>query len=395
MARARSLFDAGARSFDAGDFEAAIQAFEQANRVVPRDNLVFSIAQAHKKQFVAVGDVRHLRAAIEHYRRYVAAVPTGGRKAEAIAALEELDRAALRHAGPEGETPGQPGAPLAAEKQKTRLWISSRTPGAVFSIDGGPEAPVGRSVEVVAGPHRVRFSAPGHVEQQVAVVAVEGELVPETLELRAKPARLVISVDAGASVFVDGRFVGDAPLPDALELPPGRHYVSLSLSGHESQGALVPLAGGDEKVVDAMLESTGQRDVARGFLAAGGTFIVASAVFFVVAGVRHGDARNIYQEHLTQNISVVDVRSYDEAISQRDRFALAGTGTGIVGFLVGMVGAGLYVFDEGRPLSVPLELERPGAPAPAPTPSTFEMSATPSVGPSGPDGAAGFLRGRF
>ena len=47
MAEAKSYFEAGAKAFDAGDFETAIQAFTQAYKIVPRDNLVFSIAQAH------------------------------------------------------------------------------------------------------------------------------------------------------------------------------------------------------------------------------------------------------------------------------------------------------------------------------------------------------------
>src|SRR5690349_5735933 len=68
MAEAKSYFEAGAKAFDAGDFETAIQAFTQAYKIVPRDNLVFSIAQAHRRQYVATGDDIHAKAAIDFYR---------------------------------------------------------------------------------------------------------------------------------------------------------------------------------------------------------------------------------------------------------------------------------------------------------------------------------------
>jgi hypothetical protein len=391
MTRARALFDAGAKAFEAGDYEAAIQAFEQAHKVVPRDNLVFSLAQAHRRQYIASGDTAHLKAAIDHYRRYVAAVKAGGRRAEAIKALEELDAAARGiGSGPAPATPDDAAAPAVA-KQKTRIWINSRTPEATFTVDGGVELPVGQAVEVSPGKHTVRFSAKGYVDQEVTVDAVEGELVPESLDLKARPARLQLDVDAGTSVFVDGRFVGEAPLPDDLDLPPGRHYVSLSLRGHRSEGIEVPLAGGESKRVAADLVSTGQRDVSWGFLVTGGVFLTASGVFFGVAAARHSDADQIFQDHQTQNLTTREVQKYDSIVAQRDRFAVAASATGVVGVIVGLVGAGLYVFDDATPLSVPRDLEedRPATPTLAPS---LELSAQPLVGP---DLAAGVLSGAF
>lgn len=379
MARARALFDAGARSFEAGDYEAAIQAFQQAYRVVPRPNLLFSIAQAHRRQYHATGEARHLRAAVEQYRRYLAAVPSGGKRPEAVKALEELD-AASRALPAEGS-----GADEGASG-KTRVWINSRTPGATFSIDGGETMPVGRSIEVKPGEHVVRFTAPGHLDQEVKVTAVAGELVPESLDLRAKPARLAVRADDGTGVYVDGRFVGETPLPDALAVTPGRHAVSLSLRGHRSEATEILIAGGETQVVEADMVSTGQRDVAYGFLATGGTFLAASAVFFTIAGARHGDARDLYQRHLAENISTAEVADYERIGAQRDRFALAASATGIVGVIVGLAGMGLYVFDDAPPIAPPRSDRSPDAPAqPTLTPS-LEISS---------EGASGALLGRF
>lgn len=388
MAEARSYFEAGAKAFDAGDFETAIQAFTQAYKIVPRDNLVFSIAQAHRRQYVATGGDAHAKAAIDFYRRYLAAVPTGGRRAEAVKALEDLESRVKTAPEPgKGEEP-TPSAPTA---DKTRIFINSRTPDAVFTVDGGEPIPVARSVEVEAGSHAIHVTAPGHVAEDITVVAREGELVPQSVDLRAQPARLTITADSGSSVYVDGRFVGEAPLPDALQLAPGRHYVSLSLRGHQSDAAELVVAAGERKQLVGDLPTTNQRDVAYGFLVTSGAFLTASAVFFTVSASRHQDAEDIYNKHLKQTILRSDVVEYEHIVSQRDRFAIAGGSTGVLGIIVGLVGAGLYVFDDVAPLSVPRALEDKGDPPAGPA-STFDLSAIPVVGP---EGGGASVSGRF
>ncbi len=44
----QQAFDAGARAYESGQFEAAIQAFDQAYAISPREGLLFSLAQAHR-----------------------------------------------------------------------------------------------------------------------------------------------------------------------------------------------------------------------------------------------------------------------------------------------------------------------------------------------------------
>lgn len=382
LVRARALFDAGAKSFDAGDYDSAIQAFQQAYKVVPRDNLVFSIAQAHRRQYIATSQPKNLRAAVDHYRRYLARVETGGKRPDAVKALEELDGA--YRALPAGEG-ADGGSADASASGKTRIWISSRTPGATFTIDGGAGAPVGRSIEVAPGKHVVRFTAPGHIEREVEVTAVAGELVPESLDLAPRPAGLIIRADSGARVYVDGTLVGETPLPDAIRVAPGRHDVSLSLLGHRSEATQLTVAGGETKSVEVDLVTTGQRDAAYGFLVTGVTFLTASGVFFAVAGARHGDAALIYQRHLDQNISETEVDDYERIGAQRDRFSVAASATGVVGLIVSLVGTGLYLFDDATPIAAPRDAE-PRAPT-APT-------LSPQLDVSG-DGARGALWGTF
>ena len=63
VAKAKELFDAGAREYENGRFDLAIQAFEQAYKIAPRDGIVFSMAQAHRRQFTRSSDPAHLARA--------------------------------------------------------------------------------------------------------------------------------------------------------------------------------------------------------------------------------------------------------------------------------------------------------------------------------------------
>src|SRR5262249_45485919 len=90
-AEARSFFDVGVQAYASGDYLSAIQAFEQAYRRVERSGLLFSIAQAHRRAYYVTSDRKHLEAAIERYRQYIARDPQGPRRPDASRALSELE----------------------------------------------------------------------------------------------------------------------------------------------------------------------------------------------------------------------------------------------------------------------------------------------------------------
>ena len=89
--QAKTLFTAGASAYASGQFEAAIQAFESANRLVAKPAIVFSIAQAHRRQYFLDKNAEHLRTAIAKYHQYIDQVAEGGRRADAAQALAELE----------------------------------------------------------------------------------------------------------------------------------------------------------------------------------------------------------------------------------------------------------------------------------------------------------------
>ncbi len=62
--QAREHFMLGQQHFDAGRFEEAVAAFEQAAALVPSADLWYNIARAHE-------ELRHYEQAVEYYRRYL------------------------------------------------------------------------------------------------------------------------------------------------------------------------------------------------------------------------------------------------------------------------------------------------------------------------------------
>jgi len=142
VARAKTLFLAGAAAYERHDYVGAIEAFEGAQKLAPRPAIVFSLAQAHRRQFYADGNTDHQRAAIDLFREYIKDVPSGGRHEDAMRALQELG--AL--------------APQAASVVARVSINSSGTPGARVSLDGADPVAAPLIGPVKAGPHRAVIS---------------------------------------------------------------------------------------------------------------------------------------------------------------------------------------------------------------------------------------------
>ena len=152
--QAKMYFTAGAQAYAAGRYDTAVGAFREAYRIAPRPALLFSIAQAEKKDYFVRRQPQALRSAIENYRQYLDQVPSGGRRNDTIDALAELEPLAAR-LDPAAAAPNVPG------KTETKIMISSLTPKAVASLDGKPPVDVPVMEDVPPGKHKGRVTAPG------------------------------------------------------------------------------------------------------------------------------------------------------------------------------------------------------------------------------------------
>ncbi len=377
--QAKSYFQAGAQAYDAGQFAAAIQAFEQAYALAPREAIVFSIAQAYKRQYYVDRNPANLQTAIQRFKEYLVKVPQGGRSADAAQALSELEAKATA-AGITGAATGQP----APARVATRLMIYSRTKGARVSIDGKALEELPCSPEVAPGKHRIRVVAEGRYEEERDVTALDGVAVPLDIPMRDKPAELTVVTEAGVELTIDGRFLGTTPLTAPIEVPAGTHLVAASKNGRQPHADEIDVRRGEKRELRVELRSTGQRTASYVVFVAGAGALVTGGVFAAMALGEQKDAQNIHTVAARENIPGGQVDAYNAATATRDRWR---TGAGIAfgsAAVLGLAGTVLYAFDHPT-MQLATRRERGpgegGGQESEPTSPSMELSATPMVGP--------------
>ncbi len=371
---AQALFNVGAQAYAQGEFIGAIEAFEEAYRASPRPGILFSIAQAHRKQFYVARAPANLRAAIKHYHAYLGTVSTGKYRVIAAEALAELEAAAEKagiNTTPTQEAP--------AEKPRTRVMVSSAIEGARVALDDAPLKPSPLIADVTPGKHAVRTEAEGYVADRRSLIAVEGGLVALDVPLKERPARLSIRAPDGAEVVVDRRLVGRTPLSEPIELPAGEHFVAVTKNGRRPYAEEIKLARGESRSINAELAGTGQRVVSYFLAAAAGAGVALGGIFVGLAFYEEGQAESIHAASLTHNITQPMLDQYNGALGSRQDYTNAAYGV-LGGALAVGIGAGiLYLFDTPRAPTTFVHEEGPARKAPTATP--LEMSAIPLAGP--------------
>lgn len=387
--QAKVLFTTGAQAYEKGDFLAAIQAFEEAEKRAPRPAIVFSIAQAHRRQYYNdTTNTEHLRAAVAKYREYLTQAPDGSRKSDASQALAELGPAADRLAA--STEPAKP-----PPKQPARISINSTgTTNVLISLDGaaGVEAPLIKPVP--EGPHKITLSADGFVEETHTVTAIEGSIVAQDFPLKEKPALVTIQTDSGARVEVDGRAVGVTPLAAPIPIAPGAHLITVAKNGHDAAIREVELTRGQATKLTLALPSSTQRKVSLGLLVAGGAGVLAGAAFTALALERQSFAQGILDRSATQNITTGDLASYQSAVDMRSTWTKGAYVAYGAGAALLVAGGLLFAFDSPS-LSAPAIREKTDKSNKPDAPKRLEpteVGVLPVVGP-GVLGAA--LTGHF
>ena len=154
--QARADFERGAELYRAGDFRAALAAFEAAQARAPAPQALFNIARCQER-------LGQLADAVDSYTAYLAAAPDAPDRAAVSARIEEL-RARL---------------PLEAS-----LRISVEPPAAV-AVDGEPAGTSPVTVRLSPGTHRIGATHEGYqpLEREVELapggrVQLELSLVP-------------------------------------------------------------------------------------------------------------------------------------------------------------------------------------------------------------------------
>lgn len=341
---AKRFFDAGAAAYAAGDYRAAIQAFEAANTVKPLPAIDFSLAQAERREYFASHEPRHLERAIELFQKYLRDVKTGGRRADATDALAQLEPLAAAQAQEDAVALA---TATAALSKKTRLMVRSPTPNARISLDGAAGVPTPLIAETTPGPHRIRVKASGYFSVEERTRAVSGALVPIEISLRERPAFVTVDEGMGADIYVDGTLTN--AVAGRLELAAGRHWIQFAKKGHRLTSVPVTLGPGETRHVGTELSWTRQRVAAVTLLGIGGASVVAGLTLTGFALRQESRALDIDAERDTGTITPSQRTAYEDAAQKRDRLRIGAITALSVGAGSVITGLFLHQFDRQVP----------------------------------------------
>lgn len=319
-------------------------------------------------------------------------VPDGGRRADAVEALAQLEPIAgtLEASGDL--------VPLDDTPPETRIVVTSPTPGARVALDGAAPQATPFTTVLTPGPHQVRVEAEGFVATdrnlQIPAEAVTALGIP----LVAKPGRIRVDGPSGAQVTIDGNLQGILPLSESVRVDAGPHRVRVALSGHQDHTTELRLGRGEEAAVSADMPLTTQRYTAMGLLFGGGGLFAVGTGLGTVALVRQAQASSLKSdidagEVVCRGGVCPQLDDYNRAVN--DRAVLGGTS---IGFLVAGVAAGtggllLYLFDEPEADTGAAPPDDQDAAPPTPDGPSIELGSLAPV--VTPEGGGLHLRGRF
>ena len=384
--QAKEHFSIGAQAYSGGKYDLAVRSFEQAYALLPRAEILFSLAQAERKQCVASTNGPLLQKALKHFREYYDR-PDASRKVDAVNAISEL--VALQST-PGYAVAGAAAAPVAT-REATRLSVyaavDGQARGAELYVDGRSRGDLPFSGPVSAGKHHIHVRLAGHVPVDVDVKLAEGTSERVQVRLVERPVGVAFDAPSGTDVHVDGAFVGRTPFPVAgVGLTSGPHTAVLVKNGRRLLAKEFTVEQGKPMIVRAPLEVSTQRIAAYAVGTVGVAGLVASGVFYGIALGEETRAQNRETTRLEGNLKPVGLEQYNAAVANRDTYRAAGTVAALGGLAALSAGALLFVFDKPDPNSVPLR--RPDGPSRKPG-ADFELGFAPLLAP-GVAGAGAF-----
>jgi hypothetical protein len=374
--RAKDSFKAGAAAYAAGEYLAAIQALDAAYALTPLPAIAFSLAQAERRQYFVARRPEHLLRSISLFRRYVEQVQTGGRRADAVEALSQLEPMAAKLEDQSIPQASVPAALAPNPNQSTRLMVISDTPGARIWIDGVELSASPLVREVAPGEHRVRVTAPGFRENERVVTAVRGEFIPISVPLAELPGTLEFQTPSSAEIYVDGVFASQGGERVLLAVPSGSHRVSIVQNGYQLATRRIDVSGGKSDKLNIELEPTAQRITSQVLMIGSVAALGTGLAFSWLAVNAENRAQDFLSKQQSENVSNSELVRYSADVTQRDRYRLI-AGAGFASSL-GLLVSGLFLHELDRP--GPEDLNRGG----------FELTAV-----LAPDQLGARLRGAF
>ena len=354
--RAKSYYQAGVKAYAAQSFAAAAADFDEAYKAVPVPEVAFSAAQAYRRLYRVDANPDYLKRAAELYRAYLDKVKTGGRVGDAADSLGEVQRE-LDRLGLAGKATS-----ASFSVEHTRLGVNvaiadradaatikevgdatgELVKGLAATIDGKPVEPFAL-VDVAAGEHTVQVSADGYFPAQRTARAVAGASDLVDLELKPKPATLVVHTEGGATISVDGRI---ADFPTKIEVAAGKHFVLVTHRGREPFARELVATRGQVIAIDAPLAHTQKRKLLPFVIGGAGVFGALALITVAGASGADSDAQKLLTAIQTKgNQTPADAKAYDADVKRRDNLATGAWVLGGTALALGAVAFSLYYFD--------------------------------------------------
>ena len=342
-AEAEQFFRAGERAFKNNSFQSAAEMFERAYATLPLPAIAFSAAQAYRLQYALDADPSKLKRALKLYEAYVSQDPKGKRVGDAAKILAEL-RPRLEELERKGKVQDMPEVSNA-----TSIMVTTTTDvaGAALSIDGGKPEPLHAMREIAPGRHKVVVTAPGFFPAERSKEVLQG--VPNVVEIELKPRPAVVSVRAadGVQVSVNGRPAGVTPLVRPIELPPGRHLVTITQRGHRPWSREIRVRRGQAVELEPSFDRTGQRTLAYGVLGVSGALLLGAGVTFGMSIAAASDANDLNQKREDEGLTEPELADYEDALDRRD--ARRNTTWILLGSSAAVATAGLLLYFMDNP----------------------------------------------
>ncbi len=358
-AAAEAHFRTGATAYKAQNFIAASEAFDLAYQELAIPEIAFSAAQAFRRRYQVQPEPRFVQRAAELYTVYLQAVKAGGKVREASDHLESMN-AELARLEREGKL--NPAAPVPVEPPRTRLGVSvtiARAAGEAQELtevgegtDANPFTNVKATldgkpvdaftlVEVTPGPHTVTATADGYRPAEKQVVAADGDSKFFELELVPLSARLTIKTEPNARISVDGRPASAT----TLEVPAGKHLVTITRRGREPFARELSVARGQELTVQAELVATGRRRAVPYVLGGAALLTAGTIATTILAVLRDGEAQDLRETIRAGNADPSVATDLDDRVASRDTYVTASWVLGGAALVTTAVGVGLLLFD--------------------------------------------------
>jgi hypothetical protein len=322
----RALFESGVKSYQAGQYAAAIVAFSEAYRITKRPGLLFSLAQAFRHSYEQTHEPTHLREAVEYYKRYLATNASGERRAEAASWLQRLD------------APPNAQAPSNTDAARAQLVIAVNVPSARLRLDGHAISRLPHAADVAPGKHHLEVTAEGYAPYERDVEVPPAAVLPINVELVRAVGRVQVLGVSGAEVLIDGVRVGELP-SQGFFVAAGRHTVEVRQRGYYTLRQTIQSAAGVPQTLRLSAAPTTRRTASWVLVGAGAAATLAGGVLGYLALRKQANAESLQDQPGM-------APAFEQELGARDDLRLAAAVTAGVGGAAGVAGL-LSVITEG------------------------------------------------